>query len=127
MDVDRYFGRKKRPKVTENQDRGEQDESMWRGSETIEGGEVTNRHKGHDHETRRINHETNKSRKITFENKSSTTAPIRPLQREFARQRKAKGEEHMFAVNDDPQWIYTRSGFDELAKKAKKDFRHDDD
>ena len=88
---------------------------------------MTNRHKGHDHETRRKNHLTNEWRNITVENKSSPTAPIRPLQKKFARQRKAQGEEHMYAVNPNPNELYTRKGFDELAKKAKKDFSPDDD
>ena len=127
MDLDRYLGRKKTPKITENQDQGEQDESLWRADEGIEGGEVTNRHIGHDHETKRKNHLTNTYRNITVENKSSPTAPIRPLQKKFARQRKAQGEEHMYAVNPNPNELYTRKGFDELAKKAKKYFSPDDD
>ena len=85
MDLERYLGRKKTPKITENQDQGEQDESLWRADEGIEGGEVTNRHIGHDHETKRKNHLTNTYRNITVENKSSPTAPIRPLQKKFAK------------------------------------------
>jgi hypothetical protein len=88
------FGRKrtkkqrKRDQINENRERGLQTQKLHELSYRMQGYEVTRRRTGYDFDAVRKNPFTGRTEHLKVESKSSSTAPIRPLQKKEQKKHK---------------------------------------